>query len=35
MNFKLMFPAKYMENLDIGFSQDRTLKIKRIYPEIL
>ena len=35
MNFKLMFPAKYMENLDLGFSQDRTLKIKRIYPEKL
>ena len=33
MNYKLMFPAHYIENVDIGFKQDRTLKIRRVYPE--
>ena len=33
MNYRLMFPARQIENVDIGFTADRTLKIRRIYPE--
>ena len=33
MNFRMMFPGKYIENTDLGFGVDRMLTIKRIYPE--
>jgi len=33
MNYKLMFPGKYIENTDLGFGVDRLLTIAKIYPE--